>query len=170
MHYRKNYKPYKTYYGAGKKKWAPFMRDVLPTQASIPAETTDGTYFTVVSNSPETATPTSTILKVKHLKVSLDCVFDSTLLNNGFCCLLFVPQGITPSAGMPILHPEWMLAWKNISNNAAATHHQVMISTSLCRNLNSGDSIVLYLSFRNQSLGPINFYFTSRFSGVVRNN
>ena len=166
--YYKNYK--KNYGNLQKKKWAPIMRDILPTQVSIPANATDGAYYTLVANANETTIPTSTILKVKHLKVSLDCVFDSTYLSNGFCCIMYVPQGINPSAGMPILHPEWLLAWRNIPNDVTSTHHPIMLNSSLCRNLNSGDSIVCYLSFRNESVGPTNFFYTSRFSGVVRNN
>ena len=95
MPYRRNYRSY-----SNKKKWAPIMRDILPTQVSIPANATDGAYYTLVANANETTIPTSTILKVKHLKVSLDCVFDSTYLSNGFCCIMYVPQGITPSAGI----------------------------------------------------------------------
>ena len=77
MPYKKNYKPYKANYGFGKKKWAPIMRDILPTQVSVPSSATDGAYYTLVANANETTIPTSTILKVKHLKVSLDCVLDS---------------------------------------------------------------------------------------------
>ena len=35
------------------------------------------------------------ILKVKHCKLSLDFVFDATVLNNGFCCFCMYPQGVT---------------------------------------------------------------------------
>ena len=169
---RRSYKPYKSNYRsyAGKKKWAPVMRNVVSTSYTIANETTDGTFFTLVSNSVETSNPTPTIIKAKHLKVSVDFVFDSTVLSNGFCCLIYVPQGITPTAGLPILHPEWMLAWRNIPNDVTAHHHNIMLQSSMCRNLNSGDSIVCYFSFNNLALGPTALNFTGRYSAVVRNN
>ena len=87
----------------------------------IQPTTIDGTYFTCVENSAETATPTPTIIKVKHLRVSLDVLADATVLNNGFCALVYLPQGYTFSAGLPILHPEWIMAWRNIPNDVRDT-------------------------------------------------
>jgi len=146
------------------------MKDVTATAFSIPPTTTNGAYITLVSNSTETANPTPTILKCKHLRVSFDCMFDATVLNNGFCCIIYVPQGIVPGAGLPILHPEWVLGWRNIPNDVSSTHHQIMINTTLTRNLNSGDSIVFLWSFFNSAAGPTTVNFTGRYSGVVRNN
>ena len=169
---RRSYKPYKSNYRsyAGKKKWAPIMRNVVATQYTIGGEATDGTFFTLVSNSAEGSSPTPTIIKAKHMKLSLDVVFDSTVLCNGFCCVTYVPQGITPTAGLPVLHPEWILAWRNIPNDVTAHHHNIMLQSSMCRNLNSGDSIVCYFSFNNVAQGPTSFSFTGRYSCVVRNN
>lgn len=170
MPYRKSYKPYRRNYYSNKKKWAPLMRDIPLTNYSIPANATDGSYITIVDNSTEASTPTPTIIKCKNLKVSLDVAFDATVLNNGFVCIIYCPQGITPVAGMAILHPEWVMAWRNIPNDVSASHHNVMLQTSLSRNLNSGDRIVIHFTFYNAAGGPTNLSFTGRYSGVVRNN
>jgi len=170
MAYRKSYKPYRKNYGSNKKKWSPIMRDVPFTNYVISNNTTDGGFATMVSNSSETSTPTPTILKVKHCKISVDFKFDASVLNNGFCCVMFVPQSITPTAGLPILHPEWILAWRNIPNEVDATHHQIMLQSTMSRNLNSGDSIVLLFSFYNSTGSPTSFSVTARHSCVVRNN
>ena len=169
---RRYYKPYKSNYRSysNKKKWSPLMRDIPATSYPLGPTATDGSYITVVSNAPETATPTPTVLKAKHLKVSLDCLFDATVLNNGFCCLCFVPQGIIPTIGIPIVHPEWVMAWRNIPNDVGSSHHNIMLTTSMTRNLNSGDSIVILWSFYNSATGPTTVNFTGRYSGVVRNN
>ena len=168
QNYRRNYK--KNYGSLNKKKWAPLMRDILLTNVTVPNESTSGSFATLVDNSTESAVPTPTILKCKHLKVSVDFAFDSTVLHNGFVCIVYVPQGITPTAGLPILHPEWVMAWRNIPNDVTRTHHNVMLQTSLTRNLNSGDKIYLQFTFYNSSATASNISFTGRYSAVVRNN
>lgn len=169
---RSYYKPYKRNYRSysNKKKWSPLMKDVPNTSYVIQPTTVDGTYFTLVANSAESAVPTPTIIKVKHLKVSLDVLCDATVLNNGFCALVYLPQGYAFSAALPILHPEWILGWRNIPNDVSATHHNIMLNSSLSRNLNSGDSIICMFTFSNTAAGPTTFGFTARYSGVVRNN
>ena len=169
---RRNYKPYKSNYRsyAGKKKWAPLMNDIVPTDYSISPQQIGGTFVTLVSNSLETAVPTPTILKAKHLKVALDFKFDATVLSAGFCALLYVPQGYAITSGICNSHPEWILAWRNIPNVVSATHHDIMLSSSMCRNLNSGDKIIVYFSFYNAAPGPTTMNISGKFSGVVRNN
>ena len=169
---RSSYKPYKRNYRSysNKKKWAPVLRDIPATQYPIGPTSTEATYFTCVENSAETATPTPTIIKVKHLKLSLDILADATVLNNGFCALIYLPQGYTFNAGLPIQHPEWILGWRNIPNVVSATHHNIMLNSSLSRNLNSGDKVICMFSFYNSATGPTTFGFTARYSCVVRNN
>ena len=146
------------------------MRDIVATNSNIPGESTNGSFATLIDNASENSIPTPTILKVKHLKVSLDCYFDSTVLHNGFVCMIFCPQGITPAPGMAILHPEWVMAWRNIPNDANVSHHSIMLQSSLTRNLNSGDKIYLQFTFFNASQNDTIVAFTGRYSGVVRNN
>ena len=55
--------------------------------------------------------PTPTIIKVKHVRVAFDFTSAQYYFNGGFLCIMFVPQG-TPDAGTPLLHPEWIMAWK----------------------------------------------------------
>ena len=78
---------------------------------------------------------------------------------------------ITPDAGTPLLHPEWIMAWKGIELDAQTpAGKQVMLSSNLSRNLNSGDSIVLLWSARNTTEGAIGVTYYARTSCVVRNN
>ena len=170
MPYKKNYKPYRNNYYSNKKKWSPFIYDITPTNFSIGPQTLDGSFVTLVSNAVETNVPTPTVLKVKHLKVALDFKFDASVLSAGFCCIMYIPQGLTPSATLVTQHPEWLMGWKNIRNDLSATHHEQVITTPLTRNLNSGDKVVCYFSFYNAATGPTTFNVTGKFSGVVRNN
>jgi len=169
QNYRKNYR--KNYGNFQKKKWASFMKDIATTNVSIPGNATGGAVATIVSNSSDTATPTPTVLKVKHIRVAFDFTSAQYYFNAGFLCILFVPQGITPDAGTPILHPEWIMAWKGLElDGQTGAGKQVMISSSLSRNLNSGDSIVMLWSARNTTEGAIGVTYYARTSCVLRNN
>ena len=168
QNYRKNYK--KNYGNLQKKKWASLMRDVPLTTVVIDPTATGGSYATMVLNAAETATPTPTILKVKYPKISVDFAFDATLLNNGFACIMYVPQGVVINSGLPVLHPEWIMAWRNVPNDVTSTHHEIMLSSSMSRNLQSGDSIVLLFSFYNAATGPTSLRISARHSCVLRNN
>ena len=47
---------------------------------------------------------------------------------------MFVPQEITPDAGTPLLHPEWIMAWKGIELDAQTpAGKQVMLSSNLSK-------------------------------------
>ena len=83
------------------------MKEIPKTQAQM-APGTSGSYATIVSNSNEGATPTPTIIKVKHLRVAADLYIESTALNGGFVCIMYLPQGTVPSANTALLHPEWV--------------------------------------------------------------
>ncbi len=145
------------------------MKDVPRTTTNI-ADGTSGAYATIVSNSNEGATPTPTILKVKHVRSAVDLYLNSTMLNGGFICLMYLPQGITPDANTPLLHPEWVMAWKGINIDSATGHNQVLLSSTLSRNLNSGDSIVYFYSFYNGSGSTVPVITQARVSCVVRKN
>ena len=69
------------------------------------------------------------------------------------------------------MHPEWIMAWKGLElDGQTGAGKQVMISSRLSRNLNSGDSIVLLWSARNTTSGDIGVTYYARTSCVVRNN
>ena len=166
---RSYYKNYKKNYTSNKQKWASFMKEIPKTIVQM-VPGTAGSFGTIVSNANESATPTPTILKVKHLRVAADLYVDSTALNGGFVCLLYLPQGIVPDANTALLHPEWVLTWKGIQTSSATGHNLVQFSSSLSRNLNSGDSIVLYFSFFNGTSTQVPITFEARCSCVVRKN
>lgn len=169
MAYRKSYKPYRRNYGSNKKKWASFMKEIPKTTVQI-GSGTSGSYGTIVANSNESATPTPTILKVNHLRVAADLFIDTTNLSGGFVCLMYLPQGIVPDANTALLHPEWVLTWKGIQTSSATGHNLIQFTSNLARNLNSGDSIIMYFSFFNPLQNNTPISFEARCSCVVRTN
>ena len=166
---RSYYKNYRKNYSSNKQKWASFMKEIPKTTVPV-TPGTSGSYGTIVSNANEGATPTPTILKVKHLRVAADLNIQSTMLNGGFACIMYLPQGTVPGANTALLHPEWVLSWKGIQVNSATGHNLIQFTSSLSRNLNSGDSIVVYFSFFNSLENNIPITFQARCSCVVRNN
>ena len=83
---------------------------------------------------------------------------------------MYLPQGITPDANTALLHPEWVLTWKGIQTSSATGHNLIQFTSSLCRNLNSGDSIIMYFSFFNGTSSNVPITFEARCSCVVRTN
>ena len=167
QNYRKNYK--KNF--IQKKKWASIMKDIPSTNVQIPGQSTGGAVATIVANAADSAVPTPTIIKVKHVRVAFDFTSAQYYFNGGFLCIMFVPQGITPDAGTPLLHPRMDYGLKGIELDAQTpAGKQVMLSSNLSRNLNSGDSIVLLWSARNTTEGAIGVTYYARTSCVVRNN
>ena len=168
MPYRRNYRS--TF---KKQKWAPFMKEIQPVTVPCPQTGTTFAFATIVANSSETSLPTPTILKVKHIKAVFDCNAGSTALTNGFLCICYIPQGIAPTAAVPLLHPEWIMAWRGFELEYQSNQvlgKQVQISSNLSRNLNSGDTIVLLWSIFNPSNVDVNLIYHTRFACVVRNN
>ena len=88
QNYRKNYK--KNF--IQKKKWASIMKDIPSTNVQIPGQSTGGAVATIVANAADSAVPTPTIIKVKHVRVAFDFTSAQYYFNGGFLCIMFVPQ------------------------------------------------------------------------------
>ena len=74
-----------------------------------------------------------------------------------------------------VIHPEWVLTWRSIDTGNAvsgATYHQnITMSSSLSRNLNSGDAIKFVLVANNvNSSNTFQMNAVAHFSCVLRNN
>ena len=80
QNYRKNYK--KNF--IQKKKWASIMKDIPSTNVQIPGQSTGGAVATIVANAADSAVPTPTIIKVKHVRVAFDFTSAQYYFNGGF--------------------------------------------------------------------------------------
>ena len=154
------------------------MKPVSAGPLTVPTSSSGYLSADLVVNSAETATPTPTIIKAKHFKMSVD-----TYVNAGatiaigpiVAYIMYVPQGYTLTTNTPVDHPEWVLTWRTIdtSNSSINTgyHATVSMSSSLSRNLNSGDSIKIVLIANNvSSTNTFTLNCIAHFSCVVRNN
>lgn len=167
-YYRRRYGGYRK-----RRKWSPtLVNGSFSLSATASTSNFQGTVLCRNSSNVGTDVPVSTIVKVKNFKVLCDITSVSNSISNLFVGIIFVPQGFTVSLTTPTEHPEWLLVWRTIDGTAGASLgvQNVQISSRLARNLNSGDSIVLFTSGTNlqSSTATMNFSFYCSF--VTCNN
>ena len=71
------------------------MKDIPSTNVQIPGQSTGGAVATIVANAADSAVPTPTIIKVKHVRVAFDFTSAQYYFNGGFLCIMFVPREYT---------------------------------------------------------------------------
>lgn len=116
----------------------------------------------LAQNKVQNNAPTPTILKTGNFKITADIniqIATGTISNASPACLayiVYVPEGWPTSSSsnygdLITKHPEWIMATKIMGGNFIATGatgfgvETLNMSTRLKRNLNSGDSVVLYI-------------------------
>ena len=153
------------------KKWSPVLVELAPSAASITANSTYYNRETICANSSTTTTaPTATVIKVGNIKVSFESESQSSALAalSGAIFLMFLPQGFTTNQDYPTQHPEYILAWRSFNPSGATS--AVTIQSRLKRNLNSGDSIILFYKVRNDTANEHQVAIRAYVSYVCCNN
>ena len=83
---------------------------------------------------------------------------------------MFIPQELHPDAGTPLLHPEWIMAWKGIELDAQTPGRKAGYALfESFEKFEFCDSIVLLWSARNTTGCPLVSPIMLT-SCVVRNN
>lgn len=175
---RRYYTRYRPRAYVKRRKWSPTLgQGVMNTQANANATGFSSTVLCANSINQGTDAPVSTIIKVKNFKCVIDIFSNgpASSTRNVFFAIMFVPQGFTISATTPTEHPEWIMVWRTVdigvttdSNIPSASNLQ--LSSRLTRNLNSGDKIVLYHSFYNNTTSTNVISSTFYCSFVTCNN
>ena len=86
------------------------MKDIPSTNVQIPGQSTGGAVATIVANAADSAVPTPTIIKVKHVRVAFDFTSAQYYFNGGFLCIMFVPQELHPMLVLHCCTLEWIMA------------------------------------------------------------
>lgn len=154
------------------------MKPVVAGPLTVPTSASGYVSADLVVNSTETATPTPTIIKTKHFKMSVDTYVNTSAniaLGPIVAYIMYVPQGYALTTNTPVDHPEWVLTWRSIDTGlalAGTTYHtNVTMSSSLSRNLNSGDAIKFVMVANNvHASNTYSLNAVVHFSCVVRNN
>lgn len=134
---------------------------VLAQQNSAFASTT------ICTNSPQTEVPTPVILKFGRCKVKGDVRTNLDNEINFVSCtmyLVYVPEGYPVGTDLIKLHPEYIIGWTMISLDSGNTFS---FSSSLKRNLSSGDRIMMFFDISStnttQFTRAFNFYYTIQY-------
>ena len=163
------YYKYKRYYRRmyPRKRWASniFTRNTLVTLNNGEKGSSETEILCI--NSPQSVTPTPVIIKFGRVKVKGDVRTDVASNNNyvsGTMYVVFCPQGMMIDPTLIDNHPEYILGWTQISLDSGNTFS---FSSSLKRNLNSGDKIGIMFQVNSvnsvQAVRNFNFYYTAQF-------
>ncbi len=159
--YKKSYK--KLY---PRKRWASNIFTENNIVTLLASQNTAFASTTICTNSPQTATPTPVIVKFGRCKVKGDVRTNLDNENNfvsGTMYLIYVPEGM-PIADLVKQHPEYIIGWTTISLDSGNTF---TFSSSLKRNLNSGDRIMMLFNVSatntTQFTRAFNFYYTVQY-------
>lgn len=146
-----------------RRKWSPTLiqGNFTLTAGANPTGSTAFHTYVLCANSANQGTnvPVSTIIKVKNFKVVFDITSTSNSFRNNFYAIMFLPQGFVATANTPQEHPEWIMVWRTIDTTSASSPayasgiRNFQMSSRLTRNLNSGDSIILYQYAVNPTSG-----------------
>ena len=130
-------------------------------------EKTAWSYVPLVSNSGQEDVPTPTLLKFGRCKIKGDIRTDLTADRNyvsGIVYVVYVPEGFSNSPDIIKQHPEYIIGWTQLSLDSG---NAFTFSSSLKRNLNSGDKIIILFTIDStnstQTVRAFNFYFTAQF-------
>lgn len=142
------YYKYKRYYRKiyPKKRWASNIKSDTVNLSLGTSATSVSKDELLCRNALQTDYPTPVILKFGRLKLKGDIRFSQTNVSqftSAMVYCLFVPQGTSSSIQLISDHPEYLLGWTSVSLDTGSTFS---MTTTLKRNLNSGDNIVLLFS------------------------
>ncbi len=135
---------------------------------TIDANSKIGFAFDVLcTNSSQSSQPTPVLLKFGRIKLKGDVRTDVNNANNFVSAVIYcvyVPQGMTTTSSILTDHPEYIIGWTTISLDSGNTFS---CSSSLKRNLNSGDKILLLFQVDSvnstTSARNFNFYYTAQY-------
>lgn len=149
-----------------RRKWSPVF---FAQTSTLSADTPFGT-VTLAQNSANQGgtSPIATIIKVKNFKVVVDVLSVSGAQGSpsSTFAIMFLPQGYTADINLMTTHPEWIMAWRSID---LQTTNTVQVSSRLTRNLNSGDSIIFFITRNFTGSAPV-FGLSLQVSFVTCNN
>lgn len=139
------YYKYRRYYKKvfPRKRWASNIKSDSILLTLSTSQTSSYKETLLCRNSEQIKQPTPTILKFGRLKLKGDIRFSQTNVAQFTSCMIycvFVPEDAVLNVDLISHHPEYLLGWTAVSLDSGTTFS---MTTTLKRNLNSGDSIAL---------------------------
>lgn len=163
------YARYKRYYRKvyPRKRWASNIKTFSQLVNISPSSTSNTTSFVVCRNSQSDVTPTPIVLKFGRFRMKGDIrtsAPNAERVTSVNVFVAFVPEGAVIDSTFITKHPEYVLGWTTLSMD---TGNSFSLTSTLKRNLNSGDSIQILFTI-DTSVSPtdvagFNIYFTIQF-------
>lgn len=131
-------------------------------------ETEFVSYVKLCENPQQSITSVSTQFTIKNpeLQFQIECN-DPEKYDRLTCYVMYVPQGITPTADLINYHPEYIMALRYFGgpdDHSNINRNPLIIKSRLSRKLNTGDGIYLLISGKH--FGTANDEIVVR--GVIR--
>lgn len=152
-------------------KWAPNIAEFNASDLG----TAQGKFFNNIQltyNPAQSTQLVSQTYTVKNMEITFSFespgAFQDTSIEALCVYIMYVPQGMTIAADYNLQHPEYIMAYKYIGSPIAdATTSQAQptkVRSRLARKLQTGDSIILYITGYNQATTAVPL----EVSGLVR--
>lgn len=165
MAIKRNYK--KPYYPRRPAiKWLKQIKEVTTDRVTINSGGSGYAGLTLVQNAVVNANPTPVILKCTRFSCQCSLILtgvtsDPTVNYMINAAVVFIPESVNVTSAIQfeqllVTHPEWVLATKHFGPSSGTTianskiYQNFSISSTLSRNLNSGDEVRLYVEIHNQ--------------------
>lgn len=153
-----------------KAKWCPNLQDII--NSNITANYGRFSATTTLTTNPNNSSSTvSQIYTVKNVEISFTVEGGNPTLDGITAFIMFVPQGMNIAEDYHKLHPEYIMAYKYLGNPVNPTNasggqqfQPIRVRSRLSRKLNTGDSIILYITGLNTNQNSTTFSL----SGLVR--
>ena len=150
-----------------RKRWASNIKSDVASLSLLTTTTSSFVTSVVCQNASQSSTPTPVIVKFARLKLKGDIRFSATNVSqftSGMVYAVFVPEGNSLNADLVANHPEYILGWTVLSMDSG---NSFSLTSTLKRNLNSGDSIRLLWTIDTTTTPSqnitYNFYYTLQY-------
>lgn len=153
-----------------KAKWCPNLSNILNSEITAHAGRFSAT-STLTTNPNNSSSTVSQIYTVKNIEISFSIENGNPTLDGITAFIMFVPQGMNIGEDYHINHPEYIMAYKYLGNPTIPAnsmggqqYQPIRVRSRLSRKLNTGDSIILYITGQNSGSSGASF----NLSGLVR--
>lgn len=160
---KKYYK--KIYYKKG--KWSPNIQNI--TMATLQAQPNNFYISQELAKNPVQDTATiSQQYTIKNVELNFEILSDNQQDITSLCLyIMYVPQGMTINAYYAQQHPEYIMAMRFIGKpvylDTAPGKNTVRVKSRLSRRLQTGDSLVLFITGNNKGNSTVYINLTGVF-------
>lgn len=127
-----------------RKRWASCMKTGLLDITIQPGNLVGTSVADLCKNSSDGSNPNPVIVKFGRFKMKGDLRYSAGAARAVSTCMvyiMYVPEGVTLNLNFITAHPEYLLGWTCLSLESGGSFS---LSSSLKRNLNTGDRIQAY--------------------------